>query len=87
MTPMQLTIVRAIRALRASGRDATPETIGKAVGRLPSTVDVELDDLAAAGWVTDAGFLGDSPRGVRLTGHGKALLERAEVSRCDQAGQ
>jgi hypothetical protein len=87
MTPPELATLRAVWDIRKIGRVASLESLCFCTRREKRTVRTHLAALRDAGYIAPAGFLGDSPRGVRLTGHGKALFEQAEVYRRDQAGQ
>ena len=83
----ELATLRAIRDLRAAGHVASVRNIGFVTRREKRTVLSHIASLKAAGLVHAAAFLDDANRGVRLTGHGKAVFEQAEVYRRDQAGQ
>lgn len=80
MTERQLEVLRAVRVVRAFDKPATTFRVAKAAGFHENTdITCHLEALAALGLLARAAFLGDEPRGYRLTGKGKALLQSLDA--------
>lgn len=74
MTRSQRHVLEAVRLVRKAGKPATECRVAKCAELHPSTVAVHLEALELDGYIAEASFLLDIPRGYRLTGKGKAAL-------------
>jgi hypothetical protein len=75
MTRPQRHVLQAVRLVRRAGKPATECRVATCAKLHPSTVALHLEKLEFDGYIAEAAFLLDTPRGYRLTGKGKAALD------------